>query len=30
MKHLGVERADVEPKATEHIAEMIKIIMENS
>ncbi len=28
MKHLGVERADVEPKATEHIAEMIKIIME--
>jgi cysteinyl-tRNA synthetase len=27
MKHLGVERANVEPKATEHIAEMIKIIM---
>jgi cysteinyl-tRNA synthetase len=26
MKQLGVGRADVEPKATEHIAEMIKVI----
>ncbi len=26
MKRLGVDRADVEPKATEHIAEMIEVI----